>query len=167
MPVAEKHVVAKAGELKAGQTARRAAVTADLSRLAEMIVWLSDEQGSTPVIVLPEHLSLRPPFFIQLAGELAGRLGNTAQRPIRFDWCQTPQRFFARSRARWARLQAKRLTAMLASQNDVAGERGVGPVTVEVTASIGRPGGQRRDLVIGVCEASLDLPAWTTAIRIQ
>jgi hypothetical protein len=147
-------------------------VTADLRSLAEMIVRLSDEQGSTPVIVMPKHLSLRPPFFIALAREVsevlgadalgadalgADALGADPGRQIRFDWCLSPTRFFASTRSKLARFRSARLTNQLSSTV---------PATVEVTASISRPGGQRRDLVIGLCHETLELPPWVTAIRI-
>lgn len=152
-------------------------VTADLRGLAETIVRLSDEHGSTPVIVMPSHLTLRTPFFIELAQELGKRLsgsrvtealgndvhsngefGAEPERQIRFDWCLTPQRLFASTRAKFAQFQSARLTVQLAQSTGA---------TVEVTASIARPGGQRRDLVIGLCDDALELPPWTTAIRIH
>lgn len=43
----------------------------------------------------------------------------------------------------------------------------VGPnaiATVQITASIARPGGKNRDLVIGLSDARQKLPNWTTAI---
>ncbi len=159
------------------ETSASPTVTADLRGLAETIVRLSDEHGSTPVIVMPRHLSLRTPFFVELAKELGQRLsgsqatekldneanandksGVDLERQIRFDWCLTPQRLFASTRAKLAKFQSARLTMHLAQSTGA---------TVEVTASIARPGGQRRDLVVGLCDDALELPPWTTAIRIH
>ena len=84
--------------------------------------------------------------------------GVELDRQIRFDWCLTPQRLFTSTRAKLAQFRSARLTMQLAKFTDA---------TVEVTASIARPGGQRRDLVVGLCDDALELPPWTTAIRIH
>ncbi len=121
--------------------------------LAACILRLSNEQASTPVLVLPVYLSLRDPFFVALASELA----RSTDRAIRFDWCRPGGGFISSFTARWARFRSTRLTRALSRVADAC---------VVVTATIGRPGGPARDLVIGLCDETLELPTWTTAIRI-
>ncbi len=122
--------------------------------LAATVLTLSHEQGSTPVLVLPVYLSLRDPFFVALARELA----RTTDRSIRFDWCRPSIGIASSFTNRVARYRCSRLTKGLAKFADAC---------MVVTATIGRPGGQNRDLVVGLCDENLELPSWTTAIRIQ
>lgn len=126
----------------------------ELRELAEQIVRLSDAHGSTPVLVLPTYLSLRQPFYESLARELA----DQTDRPIRFDWCRTHQGFTAAIGNRVAQWRAARVSRTL---------RRVADAAVVLTASIARPGGRHRDLVIGLCDDRLPLPPWTTPIRIH
>ena len=128
--------------------------TSPLGELAEQILRLSDEHGSTPVLVLPVHLTLRRPFYESLARELS----RHTDRPIRFDWCHADAGWTAWITRRLAQWHATHLTQALRQAANAA---------LVLTASIARPGGPRRDLVIGVCDERLPLPPWTTPIRIQ
>lgn len=128
--------------------------TGQLRELARQIVRLSDEHGSTPVLVLPPYLSLRRPFYESLVAELS----EQTQRPIRFDWCRPTTGLTAAISDRVAQFRAARLSRSISRVTDAV---------FVLTASIARPGGPRRDLVIGLCDEQLPLPPWTTPIRIR
>ncbi len=134
-------------------TVRCESVDSPLRELADRIVRLSDEQASTPVLVLPTYLSLREPFFVELAGQLKMITG----RPIRFDCCRPRTGVLSALTSRVSRLRFARMSRRLSQFADAA---------IVLTASIARPGGSRRDLVVGLCDETLHLPSWTTAIRI-
>ena len=126
-----------------------------LTPLANTIVRLSQQHGTTPVIVMPGYLELRHEFFLALANTLQ----STTERAVRVDWC-TSETFAGRLlgnslagfRARWL--------------NRTLVNSGTENLRVQLTATIARPGGLERDLVIGLCDQSHELPPWTTAIRI-
>lgn len=124
-----------------------------LAELARSIVSLSNDHASTPVLVLPRYLSLRHHFYVALVRELA----RLTDRPIRFDCVDTSAHWLSLFTKRLARLNAARWTAKMQSAGDA---------TMVISATIGRPGGPRRDLVIGVCAEAVQLPTWTTAIRL-
>ena len=128
-----------------------------LRQLADEILRLG-RQGSTPVLVTPSYLSLRHRFFVELATTLAAK----TDRSIRIDWCRGVPSLFSLVGDRIASLDASRLNRALskgmASDNVLA--------RIEITSSIARPGASDQNLVIGLCDQQLSLPAWTTSIRL-
>jgi hypothetical protein len=129
-----------------------------LEELADEIIRLSEHCASTPVLVTPSYLSLRLPFFAELAGALADKTG----RPIRIDWCRPMPNCFSLIGDSFASARAARVNRALRSR--LSGRRST--AALQLTSSIARPGGVRRDLVVGLCDHRVSLPPWTTAIRL-
>ncbi len=129
-----------------------------LHSFADEIIRLSQRHASTPVMVTDRRVSLRDEFF----AELVAALTEKTNRSIRFDWCQRmsgPLDFLCNrlARSRSVRLN-RRLAALMIDRDQTA--------RIELTASIGRPGGIERDLIIGLCNNVIELPPWTTAIHL-
>lgn len=136
-----------------------------LGRLASEMLRVHDWAGSTPVILVPRQFVLRPPFFAALAGALLAR----TSRRIRFDWCRPDTDLLSRLGDLSVRLQVARLNRLLLRIAEPRCTADTDPrqrplARVEISATIGRPGGSRRDLVIGVCAEGRELPPWTTPI---
>jgi hypothetical protein len=129
-----------------------------LHPLANVIVWLSEQRGVTPVIVTPKYLTLRPIFLV----ELAKSLHQQVDRSIRIDWYRHVPTGWSLVGDQWARWQAQHINRSLrrAFRED---DR---QVTLQITASIARPGGVNRELVIGWCDELSLLPAWTRPIQL-
>lgn len=129
-----------------------------LQQLADEIIRLSEQHAVTPVLVTPRYLSLREPFFLELVGTLADK----TPRSIRIDWYRVIPGVLGLIGHRVAVARAARINRKLSSlmsQRDAT-------AMVQVTASIARPGGIRRDLSIGLCDQRLELPTWTAPIRL-
>lgn len=126
-----------------------------LRKLADEIIRVSSQQASTPVLVTPSYLSLRKRFFVELIDALA----ETSGRSIRIDWCHGVPGPMSLISHRIANFHARRINRAVARRHPSSAE-------VQVTASIGRPGRERPDLVVGICDAGQELPAWTTPIRL-
>ena len=128
-----------------------------LDDLAVEIVRLCEQQASTPVLVTPSYLSLRPAFFVELARQLA----KHSQRPVRIDWCRPARRLFAPVADQVDRWRVRRVNRALVS---AAGSQPADWARLVLTAAVGRQGGVHRDLVVGWCSNHGDLPAWATPI---
>jgi hypothetical protein len=145
-----------------GQSTRWSNIKMPLQQLAEEIIRLSQRRASTPVLVTPKYLSLRKRFFLELIGTLAA---NT-ERSMRIDWYRPmPGNFslvgdwIAAARVSITNRAIASMMAGKASGNSCI-------CRIQVTASIGRPGGISRELVIGLCDERLELPPWASAIRL-
>jgi hypothetical protein len=129
-----------------------------LQEIADEIIRLSQHRGSTPVLVTPSYLSLRRRFFLELIETLAGKSAQS----IRIDWYRPMPGLFTFIGDRIASARAARinrsLEAVMAGRESTA--------SIQITASIARPGGRHRKLVIGLCDHRLQLPTWTTKIRL-
>jgi hypothetical protein len=161
-----------------------------LQKIAKQIVSLADRHASTPVLITPPYLSFRPRFFIELTREL---LTHT-NRSIRVDWhrgmpsaltllSDQVAAFQARAINR-ALLQSGLASTVMGSPikrkhsskltSDLSADETPPPdaqafpdhqnASLQITATIARPGGPTRDLVIGLSDARQELPPWTTAI---
>jgi hypothetical protein len=126
-----------------------------LHELADEIIRLSQRHVSTPVLVTPSYLSLRQRFFIELVGTLA----EMSHRSIRIDWYRGVPGLFSLMGHRVASLRVNRINRALDSKRPPS-------AAIQITASIARPNGDRQDLVVGLCDQRLELPAWTTPIRL-
>ncbi|MCP4892016.1 MAG: hypothetical protein P1U77_10975 [Rubripirellula sp.] len=130
-----------------------------LELLSTQLVRLSEQRGSTPVLITPSHLTLRNKFFV----ELVKSLSTITNRPIRIDWYRPVPSV------------ASVVTDLLAKWRVVNTNRSIGSVAgptqplgmMQITASLGRPGGIHRDLVVGWCNAPLPLPPWATPIELN
>ena len=132
--------------------------TMPLDQLADEIIRLSQRNASTPVLVTPHYLSLRQQFFLELVGALVEK----TSRSIRFDWYRDMPGLFGLVSHRIALARASRINRVLKSclsQRELT-------AAIQITASITRPGGLHRDLSIGLCDQRLELPSWTTPIRL-
>jgi hypothetical protein len=127
-----------------------------LQEIADEIIRLSQRRGSTPVLVTPNYISLRPRFFLELVDTLACK----SDQSIRIDWYRPMPGLFTLVGDRIARARAghinRSLDAIMAGRPLSA--------SIQITASIARPGGPNRNLVIGLCDHRLILPTWTTRI---
>ncbi|MGI9469449.1 MAG: hypothetical protein ACR2OA_20175 [Rubripirellula sp.] len=164
-----------------------------LQQIAHQIITLADRRASTPVLVTPPYLSFRKQFFAELSRELADHTERDLRidwyrnlpsvRTILSDqlaaWhVKSVNRLLSHmtvSKARQAHKTATNSTpAESAGTTDINVSRQPAldqpralltqHATVQITATIARPGGQGRDLVIGLSDARQKLPNWTTAI---
>ena len=162
-----------------------------LQQIAQQIITLADKQASTPVLVTPPYLSFRQQFYVELTQELGRHTSRTVRidwyrelpglRTLISDQLAA---WHVKSINRMLRTQDGRRSAK-APKTPSTGERShssvelVQPVhdpvaelartgspkaALQITASIGRPGGKTRDLVIGLADVRQKLPDWTTAI---
>jgi hypothetical protein len=128
-----------------------------LQPLADAIIFLNEKRGATPVIVTPRFLSLRRAFFLQLISSL----GEKTSRRVRIDWYRSPSGFsgwFDHHLACW---KTKRLNRDFERSTDYPNQ-----VSLQMTATVSRPGGGYRELVVGLSEESQELPPWAAAIRL-
>ena len=112
--------------------------------------------SSTPVLVTPGYLALRPIFLSELVQSLSS---HTAEE-IRIDWLQTGSAW-GWGFGIWTSQFAKRVNRVLHR----AHRGGANRARLEVTSAIGKPQGGET-LVIGVCTESSDSGPWTTRIRL-
>jgi hypothetical protein len=130
-----------------------------LQPIAREILRLSEERAVTPVIVTPRYLSLRPIFLVELSGALAAH----TDRALRIDWCRHVPSAWTLLTDHLDRLQARRINRRLRQTSKSRGSE----ATLQITASIARPGGAHRQLVIGWCSEDFTLPPWTVPIRLS
>ena len=129
-----------------------------LHELAEEIIRLSEWHHSTPVLVTPPYLSLRRPFFVELVSAIAER----TQRPIRIDWHRRMPGEFSLGREFFAKRRVAACNRTLAKLGDDRGIR----AKVQITVTIARPAPIEKELVVGLSNGELELPPWTTPIRL-
>ena len=162
-----------------------------LQQIAQQIITLADRRASTPVLVTPPYLSFRQQFYVELTQELGRHTSRTVRidwyrglpglRTLISDQLAAWQ---VKSINRMLRTQGDRGSANAPEtpskreRSDTSVELGQPdhePVAelaqtgspnaaVQITASIGRPGGKTRDLVLGLADVRQKLPDWTTAI---
>ena len=102
-----------------------------LDPLAKAIVRLSQQRGVTPVIVTPNHWTLRPIFFI----EMAKSLQTQVDRSLRIDWCRPVPTAWSLFGDQLARRQARRINrALQRAMKSCAHD-----VSLQITASVARP----------------------------
>ena len=135
-----------------------------LRSLVKQIVQVSEQGDGTPVLVIPAYLSLRKPFYVQLATDLCtatdrmvridllNRGGGTIGRILNDHW--------TRSNARSINRALDRLELVDRSTSAVA------DVSVQVTATLGRTMVGVGPLVVGVAGADIELPHWAYPIWI-
>lgn len=130
-----------------------------LQPIAREIVRLSEERALTPVIVTPPYLSLRAIFLVELSRAIA----EHTDRPLRIDWCRRVPKATSLIGDVVAQLQARAINRKLLQ----AANHPRSAATLQITASIARPGGPHRHLVIGWCCEDSQLPAWTVPIELS
>ena len=130
-----------------------------LQPIAREILRLCEERVLTSVIVTPKYLSLRPVFLDELAKALAAQTDRT----VRIDWCRRVPSAWSLITDHLARLQARTINRRLHQSSRSRGSE----ATLQITASIARPGGAHRQLVIGWCSEDFPLPSWTVPIRLS
>lgn len=128
-----------------------------LQSLAESIIVLNEKRGATPVIVTPRFLSLRREFFLRLIESL----GEVTSRPVRFDWYRSPPGLMGKLDHHLACRKTKRMNRDFERMTDYPNQ-----VSIQMTATVSRPGGAYRELVVGVSDERLELPPWAAAIRL-
>lgn len=150
--------------------------------LAKEIIRLSERCCSTPVLIVPKFLQLRPAFFAGLSKSLL----QQSDRDLRVDWLRPCASLRERLGDVLARVEALRINQALAKISSRYGDCGPrGQLTVasgmasrtattrrriaylEITAMIGRPGGIQRELVLGLADPSCPLSAWCTPIHLD
>ncbi len=117
---------------------------------------------STPVLVTPSYLSLRPAFFLQLAEELVVQ----ADRPVRFDWyCARSGQLLSLVGDVWASRFAASVNRLLMESKRPRPDDASHPAAVlQITASIGKPSRSGSELIVGLADERLELLSWTTPI---
>ena len=130
-----------------------------LQPIAREILRLSEERAVTPVIVTPRYLSLRPIFLVELSKALSAH----TDRAIRIDWCRHVPSAWSLFTDQLARFQAHAINRRLRQTCKSRGSE----ATLQITASIARPGGAHRQLVIGWCSEDFRLPLWTVPIQLS
>lgn len=128
-----------------------------LNQLAIQIVRLNTRGVSTPVLVTPASFSLRTPFFVGLAAQLA--LCHRA--PIQFQWYRGMPGPFGLITEATARREVRQINLALANHLQDLGVK----ASIQITAAITRPL-FTKDLVIGISTDRHELPAWTAPIRL-
>jgi hypothetical protein len=103
-------------------------------------------------------LTLRPVFLIELCDAVARESG----RVVRIDWCRPVPAITSLLSDFVARLQAGSINRQL---QRAGAERGW-QASLQITASISRPGGIQRQLVIGWTGDKMPLPTWTVPIQL-
>jgi hypothetical protein len=127
-----------------------------LEPIALELVRLSERRALTPVLVTPSYLELRPVFLVELARALVAK----TERAIRIDWCRQVPSVWSLIADQTARYRAKSFNRAL---QQVAADH-IDRVSLQITASIARPGGTDRKLVIGWCSEAFELPTWTVPV---
>ena len=164
-----------------------------LQQIAHHIITLADKRASTPVLVTPPYLSFRPQFFVELTREIAKHTDRSIRldwyrglpgvRSIVSDQVAAWQvksvnrilrkTFFTRVHAS-IELGHGRVCESSIPVTNPASSISNGEVKprllveqgakVQITATIARPGGKSRDLIIGLSDVRQRLPDWTSAI---
>ena len=129
-----------------------------LDPLVDAMIDLSHRQGVTPVLVTPTPIILQPALFYELSLALLPRL----EQPIRFDWFREVTAGLPILNELWASLWAKKINRRLRRLNDASS----GQPTLQITPMLARPGGSRRNFVIGWSDEQQTLPAWAAAIHL-
>ena len=122
------------------------------------ILQLSERRASTPVLVTPAYLSFRPEFFV----EFVKSIEPCTSRRVRLDWYRGMPGPLTVISDRLAAKRVAQINRLLKSRSS----RSDGFAYMQITAAIGRPGGARRELVIGIAQVKAELPGWTTPIRL-
>jgi hypothetical protein len=129
-----------------------------LQQLARQIVKINKRATATPVLVTPSFLSLQPPFFAALAVELAG-----FQRcAVRFDWYREIPGALHLGGYWLDRRKASQVNRVLRGDSRLSDI----DAAIQLTATIGRPAKSASHFLVGISTDELDLPAWTTAVRL-
>lgn len=135
-----------------------------LGQLADEIVRQGRILTHTPVLVTPWYLSLRTPFVVQLIDAI----GQRSPHPVRVDWyCDPGSHLLGLLASIAARQQARSINRCLrlaAGSDPAPSATPVG--SIELTASVARPGSEPNLLVVGLCDDRIELPSWTTAVRL-
>ena len=123
-----------------------------LDELADEVIHVS--RYKTPVLVTPEHVSLRKPFFLEMADCLKRRCA----RPIRFDWLTTSHSIAAQIwKAPLERFAVSSIDQSL-RRNDFG--------SIETTMLIASREAAPECFVVGISHAGDQLPTWTAPIRL-
>ncbi len=128
-----------------------------LQQLALQIVRINDRGIFTPVLVTPSYLSLRTPFFVALAAQIA--LNHRV--PIRFEWYRGMPGPFSLIGDTLAQREAAQINRAFADQLQ---EFGV-DASIRITVAISRPL-ISDEMVIGMSADRHELPAWTVPVRL-
>lgn len=127
-----------------------------LRQLTGQFVKIHRRAATTPVLVTPTYLSLRPPFFVALAAEIR----EFCRLPIRFDWCREIPGVFQFAGHVLVNRQAGQINRALANDSQLIDI----DAAMQITATIGRPSADR--FLIGISTDQIELPPWTTAVRL-
>jgi hypothetical protein len=130
-----------------------------LKPIASEMVRLCDQRALTPVIVSPKYLALRPIFLVELCHAVL----DHAERGVRIDWCRPMPSARTLLSDQLARVEARAINRHLKRLSKQRSQ----DVRLQITASIARPGGANRQLVIGWCGDDFKLPPWAAAIELS
>ena len=133
-------------------------VMSSLSPLADAMVELSQRQGFTPVIVTPMVVTLEPVFFVELSKALLSRI----EQDLRFDWNRQVSTGLPIFGDYWASRHARKVNRQLTRHIST----GTLTASMQITALIARPGGPKRQFVVGWCDQQQSLPSWVVPIHI-
>ena len=136
-----------------------AASMSQLKPIAIEMVRLCDQRALTPVIVTPTYLSLKPIFLVELCDAVL----EHADRAVRIDWCRPVPSVWTLLSDQFARVEARAINRRLGRLSKQRGR----DIRLQITASIARPGGANRQLVIGWCGDEFKLPPWAAAIQLS
>jgi len=129
-----------------------------LESIVTEILRQTERRGATPVLVTPSYLSFRSEFFL----ELVSVIESHTRRRVRLDWYRGMPGPLTLIADRAAKFRVQRINQQLKHRSS----KRDGFAYMQITAAIGRPGGPQRDLVVGLADAKLELPGWTTPIRL-
>lgn len=130
-----------------------------LNTLASVMAELSQHQGLTPVIVTPLSITPEPIFFRQLASALHA----TVFREIRFDWFRQVPRGIPQLTDLWAMRLSRRINRELTRYRTSAE---AAELSLQITPMLARPGGRKRQFVVGWADETQELPNWAAAIHL-
>lgn len=130
-----------------------------LQAIAGEMVRLSETSGKTPVLITPRYLSLRTIFLVELVKSMA----TQTNRDLRIDWCRPVPSTWSLVGDQAARVRSKAINRSLENASRDLGLT----ASLQITASIARPGGANRELVIGWCNELFQLPMWTIPIYLS
>ncbi len=147
--------------------------TVKLLPLAELVCRLEQQRGLTPVLVCPTRVVLADAFYVGLCeaviaesgravrldllpGHLLAPFGNRFADlvPRRPNAAWLPVPLAARLAKSTRRLSIHRLTKQLPDQ-----------ASLEATATVARPNGRLRDLVIGLAGPTDQIPSFAEPVR--
>lgn len=130
-----------------------------LKPIAVEMVRLCDQRARTPVIVTPKYLALRSVFLVELCDALL----QHADRSVRIDWCRPVPSARTLLSDQLARVEARAINRRLGRLSKQRAQ----DVHLQITATIARPGGANRQLVVGWCGDDFKLPPWASAIELS